>query len=180
MVHVHFVDDGEVKVLLDDRMRNVRGQFRVSMHHGHGPGAPAFVSGLKLRGGANGKGGDEVQAEGRGMVVVDQENHIGRVVLEPLLGVFVTLEHRLPIRLSGFAQVQRGANGRHVRGVNGSGDVCHGQAFAFWPARPWGCRWAWASPSSPTTRLPLAERPPATIMLRYSSSVMPVMLPAIC
>jgi hypothetical protein len=30
------------------------------------------------------------------------------------------------------------------------------------------------------TRLPSAERPPATIMARYSSSVMPVMLPAIC
>ena len=48
------------------------------------------------------------------------------------------------------------------------------------PAAPCGWRCAWASPSSPTKRLPSIERPPLIIMSRYSSSVMPVMLPAIC
>ena len=48
-----------------------------------------------------------------------------------------------------------------------------------WPL-PCGWRCACASPSSPMTRLPSTERPPPIIMSRYSSSLMPVMLPAIC
>ena len=146
MVHVHFVDDGQVKVLLDDGLRNVRGQRGVALHHGHGAWAPALVGRRVLCRCANGECGNHVQAEGRGVVVVYQENHIRSVVLHPLLRELVAFEQRLPIGLGCFTHVDGRANGGHVRGVNGCADACHVQAFPAWP---WGCRWAWASPSSP-------------------------------
>jgi hypothetical protein len=45
------------------------------------------------------KVGITLQAEAGGMVVVDQEDHVGRVVLHPLLAGLVALEQRLPVRL---------------------------------------------------------------------------------
>ena len=45
VVHVHLVDDGQVEILLDHRLRNVRGQFGVA-DDGHRARAPAFVGRL--------------------------------------------------------------------------------------------------------------------------------------
>jgi hypothetical protein len=149
VVHVHLVDDGEVEVLLDDRLGDVRGQVRMADDGGHRARAPALVGRLKLRRGADGKGGNHLQAEGGGVVVVDQEHDVGLVVLHPLLGEFVALEDRLPVGFLGLAQVQGRADGGHVRGVDGCGDAGHGQAPFFWPAAPCGWCWGWASPSSP-------------------------------
>jgi hypothetical protein len=52
------------------------------------------------------------------MIVVDQKDHIGRVVLEPLLGILIPFEERLPIGLFGFAQIESRTNGGDVGGVN--------------------------------------------------------------
>ena len=128
VVYIHLVDDGQVKIVLNHRLRNVRGQFRVADDRGHRARSPAFVGGLKLCRRANGEGRNHVQAESRGVVVVDQENDIRRVVLDPLLGKVVALEHGLPIGLIAFAQVKRGTNRRHVGGVNAGGDLGHSGA----------------------------------------------------
>ena len=150
VVHIHLVDDGEVKVLLDHALRNVAGQLGVALHHGHGARAPAFIGRLVLRCSADGERGNQVQAEGRGVVVVDEEDDIGLVVLHPLPGEVVAREQRLPVVFLGLAQVHGRANGGHVRCVNGCGNACHGvQSFWACPALPCGWRCAWASPSSP-------------------------------
>ena len=102
---------------------------------GHRARAPAFVGRRELGRRADGEGRDHLQAEGRGVVVVDEEDHVGPVLLHPLLGELVAPEHRLPVRLAGLAVVDRRADGRHVRGVDGGGDAGHGQAPALRPAR---------------------------------------------
>ncbi|MNV55261.1 hypothetical protein D3C71_1474910 [compost metagenome] len=149
VVHGHLVDDGEVKVLLDDRLRNVRGQVRMTNDLGHGARAKALIGHFIFGSGADGERGDQVQAEGRGVVVVDQEDHVGLVVLDPLLAKVIAREHGLPVVLVGLAQVHSRANGWHMRCEHGGGDFGHRQ-IPFLPALPCGWRCAWASPSSPT------------------------------
>ena len=60
---------------------------------GHRARAPAFVGGLELGGGADREGRDHLQAERGGVVVVDEEDDVGLVVLHPLLRELVALEH---------------------------------------------------------------------------------------
>ena len=114
VVNVHFVDDGQVKVLLNHRLCNMRSQLRMALHHRHRARAPAFISWMVRRGGANGKSGNHVQTERCGVVVEHQKNHVGSVVLHPLFRVFVALEQWLPIGLFGFTQVKRRANSGDV------------------------------------------------------------------
>jgi hypothetical protein len=92
MVNVHFVDNGQIKVLLNDRLSNVRGQIGMSFDHGHRAGTPPFIGGLKQSGRANGKCWNDVQTESCGMVVVDQKNNVWFVVLHPLLAKFIALK----------------------------------------------------------------------------------------
>ncbi len=165
VVHIHLVDDGEVEVLLDHRLGDVGRQFGMADHPGHGPGSPAFVRRIEGRRRADGEGRDHVEAERGGVVVVDQEDHVRTVVLHPLLRKFIALEHPLPIGFPALAAVERSADGRDMGGVDAGGDAGH---YLFSPD------------FSPMRRLPSIERPPATIMSRYCSSLMPVMLPAIC
>ena len=137
MVNIHFVHNGQVKILLNHRVGDVGGQFRMAFDHRHRARSPAFIGWLKLRGCANGKSWNHVQAEGGGMIVVDQEDHIGLVVLHPLFAIFIAFKERLPVRFLRFAQVKRGTNGWHVRGKNRSCNFGHDQC-AFLPAEPWG------------------------------------------
>ena len=125
MVHVHLVDDGQVKVLLNDRLRNVRSQLGVTFNHRHRAWAPAFVGRLVLGSGADGKGGNQVRAESRGMVVEHQKNHVWFVVLHPLSREVIAREHGFPIVFLCLAQIHGRANGGHMRGVDGGGDFGH-------------------------------------------------------
>ena len=137
VVHVHLVDDGQVKVLLNDRLRDVAGQLGMAFDHRHRARPPAFISGLVLGCGADGEGRNQVGAESRRMVVEHQKNHVRLVVLHPLLGEVVAREHGFPIVFLCLAQVHGRADGGHMRGVDGCGDFGH--VYAFCPAAP--CGW---------------------------------------
>jgi hypothetical protein len=97
VVDVHLVDDRQVEVVLDHRLRDVRGELRMADHLGHRPRAPALVGRLVACRGADREGRDHVEAERRRVVVVDQEDHVGPVRLHPLLRELVALEERLPV-----------------------------------------------------------------------------------
>lgn len=73
MVHLQVVDDGQVKVLLDDGLRNMRGQLWVTLDLGHRACAIAFVGWLELGSCANRKRGDHTQVERGRVVVVDEK-----------------------------------------------------------------------------------------------------------
>ncbi len=118
VVDLHPVDDGEIEIILDHGLRDMRRELRMADHLGHRTRAPALVGYRKLGRGADRKGRDDIEAEGVGVIVVDEENHVRLVILQPLLGEVVALEDRLPIRLGGLAEVERGADGRNVRGVD--------------------------------------------------------------
>src|SRR5215475_1887423 len=161
MVEVHLVDDGEIEIVLDHRLRDMSSELGMPDHLRYRARSPALVGRLEFGGRSDREGRDEIQAEGGGVIVEHQKDHVGLLFLLPLLGEVIALEHRLPIGLGGLAEVERSANRGHMRGVNAGGDTGH---YFF----------------SPVVRLPSIERPPLTIMSRYCSSVMPVMLPAIC
>ena len=88
----------------------MRRELRVALHHGHGARAPSFVRRCIRRGAANGEGANHVQAEGRGVVVVDKKDDVGRVVLNPLLGELIALKDGLPVGFVGLTLVQRRAD----------------------------------------------------------------------
>ena len=132
MVNVHLVDDGEIKVLLNDRLCNVRCQLWMALNYRHRPRTPAFIGRLKLGCGTDGKGWNKVKTEGSCVVVVDQKNDIRLVVLHPLLAVLVALKNGLPIRLMGFAKVKGCTNGGNVGCENGGCNFGHDQlTFLF-------------------------------------------------
>ena len=164
MVDIHLVDDGQVEIVLDHRLRDMRRQFGMTDHGGHWPRTPAFVGRRVTGSGADRKGRDHVQTESCCMVVVDQEDHVGSVVGHPLLGDLVAFEQRLPVSLVVFPQVKRCAYRGDMRGEDAGGDLGHQLLCTFLV--------------SPTYRLPSTERPPASIIAAYSSCVMPVMLAA--
>jgi hypothetical protein len=110
VVDVHLVDDGQVEVVLDDAVGDVRGQLRVADDLGDGAGAPPLVGGLELGGGADGEGGNEVQAEGRGVIVVDEKDDVGLLPGEPAPREVVTGEQRSPVRLLRLAVIDRDMN----------------------------------------------------------------------
>src|SRR5439155_19165257 len=124
---------------------------------GHRSRSPTLVGHLELRGRADREGGDDLEAECRRVVVVDEEDDVRLVVLQPLAREVVTREDLLPVRFLGLAQVHCRADGRHVRGIDGCGDARHGYFLPHF-----------------------GSRPPPTIMSRYCSSLMPVIEPAIC
>jgi hypothetical protein len=93
MVHVHLVDDGEVEVLLDDRLRDVRGQFRVAHDLGHRARPQPSSAGSNSAAVPMAKVGIRSRLKAGGVVVVDQEDHVGQVLLHPLLGRLVTRKH---------------------------------------------------------------------------------------
>ena len=101
--------------MVDDGMRNVRRELRVVLHHGNWARAPSFVRRCTRRGAANGEGGNHVQAEARGVVVVDKKDDVGRVVLDPLLGERIAMKDLLAERIVGLALVQRRADPRRGR-----------------------------------------------------------------
>ena len=85
-----------------------------------------LVMWLVALGAADGEGRDHLQAERRGMVVVDEKHDVGHCARDPLLGKLVALEHRRPVGLGGLAQVDRGADRRDVRGEDPGADPSHG------------------------------------------------------
>ena len=116
VVDVHLVDDREIEVVLDHRLRNMSGELRMADYFRHGARAPTLVGRREFRCGADCKRRDYVEAECVGMIVVDEKDDVRLVILQPLLGIFVALEDPLPIWLGRLAVVERRADRGHMRG----------------------------------------------------------------
>ncbi len=118
----HLVDQGEVEVVSDQRVSDVRREFGVALDTWDGTRPVPFVRRRVRRPGAEHEGRDERQVERCRMVVVDQEDDIGHVVPLILLGELVALEDRPPIGLLGLVVVHRRTDGRNVRGEHRARD----------------------------------------------------------
>src|SRR3954464_630534 len=86
---------------------------------------PAFIGRRIGLSAADRERGNHVEAERRRVVVVDQENDIGRVLRQPGLRRLIAREDRLPIRFSALAEIEGRADGGYVRGVNACCDRGH-------------------------------------------------------
>src|SRR6185369_12313051 len=110
MVDIHLVNDGKIEVVLDHRLRDVRGELRMADHFRDWTRTPTLVGGREFGRRADRESWDYIEAECVGVVVIDQENGVRLLILQPLLGELVSLEDRLPIRLGALSQVERGAD----------------------------------------------------------------------
>ena len=122
----HLVDDGEVEFVEDDRLGDVPGEIGMALHHRHRARAPALVGGRELFGAAQSEGRNDLERERRGVVVVDEDDHVRLGLFHPLLGRLVALEERLPIGIAHAVTVDRRADGRHMRGRDACDDPSHG------------------------------------------------------
>ncbi len=105
VIDVHPIDDREVEIGLDHRLRDVLGELRMPLDDRHRPRAPAFVGRLELLRAADRERRNDVEAERRRVIVVDEEDDVGRVLRHPALRELVALEQRRPVRLGRLAQV---------------------------------------------------------------------------
>jgi hypothetical protein len=127
VVDIHLVDDGQVEVVLDHALRDMRGELRMADDLRHGPRSPAFVGRLELGRGADRERGNDLERERARVVVVHEEDDVRAMLPLPFLRELVAAEHLGPVRLGRLAEIERRADGGHVRGVNGRGDACHDQ-----------------------------------------------------
>src|ERR1700722_15097838 len=98
---------------------------RIALDYRYRSRPPALVRRRELLGTAEREGRDDLERERRGMIVVDQDHDVGRVVADPLLGEFVALEQRPPVRVLRLAVIERGADCRHMRGRQARVDPSH-------------------------------------------------------
>src|SRR5271166_5906869 len=183
VVDVDLVDHGQVEILLNHLGGDVRGKLRMADDLRYRARPIAFVRRVEFRARHDRESGDHLETEGGGVIVVDEEDHVGRMGLLPLLGEVVSSEHRFPVKLLRLSEIEGRADGGNVRGIEGGSEASHvpmSLKLGEKPGDRQSFRGRWASPSSPILRLPSILRPPLTIIARYSSSVMPVIEPAIC
>ena len=146
MIDLHLVDDRHVELVEHERLHHVRRELGVTLDHGHGARAPAFVGDRELGPAAEREGRDDLEVERVDVIVVDDDRDVGLRLGHPLLRRLVALEQGHPIRLAVLAVVDRGADRRRVRRADAGNDLRH-QAFL-----------------SDFERQPSSERPPASII----------------
>src|SRR5262249_16042491 len=105
----------------------MRSQLGMTCQSGYGPRPPAFIGNFKFSGTINCEWWDQIEAECCRVIVVDEENDVGRMILHPLFGKLVTAKYLLPVRLFFSSGIPRGADGGNVRRVDGGGNPGHGQ-----------------------------------------------------
>jgi len=115
VVDLHLVDDGEVELVQDDRLGDMRGELGMALDHRHRARPPPFVGGRELGRAAEREGRHDLDREGGGMVVVDHDRHVGLGLGHPFLRALEAGEDPLPVRLLGLLVVDRRADRRHVR-----------------------------------------------------------------
>ena len=104
-------------------------QRRLAAHRRQLAGTTAFVGDLVLAAHPQGKGGVMVKEEGGHVVVVDHQQHVRLLLLQPLLHRLVSLEDGRPDRIVLLVGIQREADGRCVGGGDGADDVGHDDLF---------------------------------------------------
>ena len=163
MVDRHLVDDGHVEFVENQGFGEMPGKLRMSFDDRNRAGPPSLVGRLEFRRDSQTECEDVLQRKGRTVIVVDFDDEVGIDFREQLLRALETFEESLPVVLSGFAEVDCGPDGRHVRARDTRHDSRH-QEFSF----------ASTAACSILLRLCSIDRPPDSIMFRYLSFVMPV------
>src|SRR5215470_9093881 len=125
VVDVELVQQGEVELVEDERLREVRGQVGMTADDRHGAGPVALVRRRELVGAAERERGDDLRCERGHVVVVDEDHHIGEIRRRPRLSPVVPGEQRLPVRLLRLAEIDRGTDGRDVACRQSGGDAGH-------------------------------------------------------
>ena len=87
VIDFHLVADGEIELVEDDRLRDVRGERRMALDHRHRARAPAFVGRREFRGAAEREGRDQIDRERRGVIVIDDDRHIGLGLAASILAI---------------------------------------------------------------------------------------------
>src|SRR5581483_8913395 len=160
VIDLHLVDDGEIELVEDDRLRDVRGEFGMALDHRHRARAPALVGGREFGRTAERERRDQVDRKRRGVVVIAHDRDVGFQLPQPLLRLHETREHPLPIGLLGLVVVERRADGGHVRRADAGDDLGHDVTsvwletwFSAWTwiwscpgVSPWSWRRAWPAP----------------------------------
>jgi len=114
VIDVHAVDYREVEVLLNHRLGDVTGELGVAAHHRHRPGAPALIRRGELLGTADGESGHDIEAEGAGVIVVEEQDDVGLLLGDPTTREVVAGKHRRPVGVLRLAVIERRADRRHV------------------------------------------------------------------
>src|SRR5262249_45074742 len=153
----HLVDDGEVELVEDHRLGDVRGERRMTLYDRHRARAPALVGRRKVRRAAERERGNEIDRESRSVVVIDDNGDIGLGLAHPFLRLLEAREYALPIGLLGLAVVDGCPDGGHMRRTYTCDDPGHGftSALLIWTGTsislcfwldPWPRSWpsAWS------------------------------------
>ena len=77
VVDLHLVAQRQIELVEDHRLRDVRGELGMALHHRHRTRAPALVGDREFRRGAEREGRDDLHRERRGVVVVDADDDVG-------------------------------------------------------------------------------------------------------
>ena len=105
MIHVHLIDHRHVELVENEGLSHVTGEL--GMTHDVG------------------EGGNHLERERRGVVVVDQHDDVGRFFADPLLGPLVAFKERCPIITLLFTAVKSGSNSGDVARGDPGGDTRH-------------------------------------------------------
>src|ERR1700678_3598610 len=124
-----------------------------ALHDRDRTGAPTFVGREEPFRATQSKRRDEVETEGRGVIVVNEENDVGLLAHDPFAGVLKPTKHWSPVGFRGLTQIDGRAYRRHMTTADTSGDACH-------QLRSRSCLAA----VSRFDVKPTGERPPATII----------------
>ncbi len=141
VIDLHLVDDGEVELVQNDRLGDMRRELGMALHHRYRTRPPAFVRGRKLGGAAEREGRNDLDREGGGMVVVDHDGDVGLGLRHPLLRSLESGKDPLPIRLLGLLVVDCRADRRHMRRRHSCDDPSHAATSICRPASIWVSIW---------------------------------------
>jgi hypothetical protein len=125
VIDVHLVDDGHVEFVEDAALRDVPGEIGVALDHRHRARPPAFIGRPELLGASDREGRDDAHVECRGVVVINQYDDVGLLLLLESLHPIIAIEHGLPVDVARLAVVESGADGGDVAGRNASGNARH-------------------------------------------------------
>ncbi len=125
VVDLHRVDERHVELIEDQRLRQVPRQVGVAGDGWHRPRSEALVGDAEHGGHAEREGGDDLQRERAGVVVVDDDARVGVELGDPLTCRSELRDVRRPVGLAGQPLVERGPDRRDVRGADATHDLSH-------------------------------------------------------